>query len=64
MPIQAVTWPLLYDKHDVLGIAETGSGKTLAFLLPAIHKILRNPGCMLSKYPQVLIIAPTRELVN
>lgn len=30
-PIQACSWPALFDGKDVVGIAETGSGKTLGF---------------------------------
>ena len=28
-PIQAATWPIAFQGHDVIGIAKTGSGKTL-----------------------------------
>lgn len=30
-PIQACSWPALFDGKDVVGVAETGSGKTLGF---------------------------------
>ncbi|MFH4113574.1 DEAD/DEAH box helicase, partial [Acinetobacter baumannii] len=36
----------------------TGTGKTLAYLVPLLHKI--NPEV---KQPQVVVLAPTRELV-
>ena len=56
-PIQAETIPLLLDGRDVLGQAQTGTGKTAAFALPILS------GLDLSqKDPQVLVLAPTREL--
>lgn len=56
-PIQAQTIPLLLKGSDVLGQAQTGTGKTAAFALPALSKLnLRQ------KEPQVLVLAPTREL--
>ncbi len=42
--------------QDVVGIANTGTGKTAAFLIPLIHKVLKNPK------ENVLIMVPTREL--
>lgn len=58
-PIQNQSIPIIIKGADLIGCAETGTGKTAAFLLPIIHKISsqNNSG------PQVLIIAPTRELV-
>ncbi len=44
---------------DVLGIAQTGTGKTFAYLLP----ILRQWQYKAKRYPEILIIVPTRELV-
>ncbi len=56
-PIQAASIPALLAGNDILGMAQTGTGKTAAFALPMLHKIdLRN------KYPQVLVLTPTREL--
>ena len=56
-PIQGQTIPILLDGKDVLGQAQTGTGKTAAFALPALAQIdLSN------KAPQVLVLAPTREL--
>ncbi|WP_022942316.1 DEAD/DEAH box helicase [Psychromonas hadalis] len=56
-PIQAQTIPLLLDGKDVLGVAQTGTGKTGAFALP----LLANIDLSIKK-PQVLVLAPTREL--
>ena len=56
-PIQAQTIPLLLEGRDVVGQAQTGTGKTAAFALP----ILTNLD-LKQKDPQVLVLAPTREL--
>jgi len=56
-PIQAEIIPYVLDNRDVLGQAQTGTGKTAAFALPVLSKLdtsLRDP--------QVLVLAPTREL--
>ncbi len=56
-PIQAQTIPLLLEGKDVLGQAQTGTGKTAAFALPILSNLdLKQKG------PQVLVLAPTREL--
>lgn len=56
-PIQAQIIPLMLAGRDVLGQAQTGTGKTAAFALPILSTI--NIG---EKNPQVLVLAPTREL--
>ncbi|MEY3807680.1 MAG: hypothetical protein RI893_656 [Pseudomonadota bacterium] len=56
-PIQAQTIPLLLKGKDVLGQAQTGTGKTAAFALPILSRIDLS-----KKDPQVLVLAPTREL--
>ena len=56
-PIQAATIPLLLDGRDVLGQAQTGTGKTAAFALPVLSSLE-----LTQKDPQVLVLAPTREL--
>ena len=56
-PIQAQTIPLLLDGRDVLGQAQTGTGKTAAFALPILSNLDAR-----QKEPQVLVLAPTREL--
>jgi len=56
-PIQAKTIPLLLQGKDVLGQAQTGTGKTAAFALPLLSNIDLN-----RLEPQVLVLAPTREL--
>jgi len=56
-PIQALAIPLMLQGRDILGQAQTGTGKTAAFALP----ILQNLD-LKQKEPQVLVLAPTREL--
>lgn len=56
-PIQAASIPALLEGNDILGMAQTGTGKTAAFALPMLNKVdIRK------KHPQVLVLAPTREL--
>jgi ATP-dependent RNA helicase DeaD len=56
-PIQREIIPYILKGQDVLGQAQTGTGKTAAFALPLLTKI------NLKKLkPQILVLAPTREL--
>ncbi|PIP80236.1 MAG: ATP-dependent RNA helicase [Gammaproteobacteria bacterium CG22_combo_CG10-13_8_21_14_all_40_8] len=56
-PIQEASIPPLMLNKDVIGHAQTGTGKTAAFALPLLTKINVK-----KRYPQGLVIAPTREL--
>lgn len=56
-PIQAATIPLLLAGRDLLGQAQTGTGKTAAFALPLLARIDAS-----LRQPQLLVLAPTREL--
>ncbi|MBI9016717.1 MAG: DEAD/DEAH box helicase [Phycisphaerae bacterium] len=56
-PIQAQTIIPILHGQDLLGQAQTGTGKTAAFALPLLSRI--DLKC---KNPQVLVLAPTREL--
>ncbi|MGL9769386.1 MAG: DEAD/DEAH family ATP-dependent RNA helicase [Sodalis sp. (in: enterobacteria)] len=56
-PIQSACIPHLLAGRDVLGMAQTGSGKTAAFFLPLLHNIKPEIAA-----PQVLVLAPIREL--
>lgn len=56
-PIQAGIIPHVLAGNDVIGQAQTGTGKTAAFALPVLSKI-----DLKQKKPQVLVLAPTREL--
>lgn len=56
-PIQEKTIPVLLSGADVIGQAQTGTGKTAAFAMPLLSNI------DIKHYkPQVLVLAPTREL--
>lgn len=56
-PIQQACIPHLLEGRDILGMAQTGSGKTAAFSLPLLAKLELE-----KKLPQILVMAPTREL--
>jgi len=56
--IQSKAIPILLSgTTDFVGLAQTGTGKTAAFGLPLLQLI--DPA---QKYPQALIVCPTREL--
>ncbi|CAN5243185.1 DEAD/DEAH box helicase [soil metagenome] len=59
-PIQKQSIPVILEGHDVMGLAQTGTGKTAAFVLPILQHLLKGP----RGRARVLIIAPTRELVQ
>ena len=62
-PIQCQAWPYLLAGQDMIGVAQTGTGKTLAFLLPCmVHIDNRELPRGKRGGPNVLIMAPTREL--
>ncbi|MFT5789220.1 MAG: ATP-dependent RNA helicase DeaD [Shewanella sp.] len=56
-PIQAASIDPLMAGKDILGQAQTGTGKTGAFALPLLNRI--DPK---TNSPQILVLAPTREL--
>lgn len=56
--VQSLTIEKIIENKDLLVNSETGSGKTLAYLLPMFEKINTE-----KKDPQVLVLAPTHELV-
>jgi ATP-dependent RNA helicase DeaD len=55
--IQAEAIPPLLEGKHVVGLAQTGTGKTAAFALPILSRIDLSQST-----PQVLVLAPTREL--
>ena len=57
-PVQEKVIPqLLTEPGDIVSLAQTGTGKTAAFGIPLIQLIRPK-----KKYPQALILCPTREL--
>ena len=57
-PIQEKAIPvLLQGTKDFIGLAQTGTGKTAAFGLPLLQLIRKE-----DRFPQALIVCPTREL--
>lgn len=57
-PIQEKAIPvLLSGTKDLVGLAQTGTGKTAAFGLPLLQLVEAG-----KKYPQALVVCPTREL--
>lgn len=57
-PIQEKAIPvLLQGTKDFIGLAQTGTGKTAAFGFPLLQLINKE-----DRFPQALIVCPTREL--
>lgn len=57
-PIQEKAIPvLLSGTKDLIGLAQTGTGKTAAFGLPLLQLASAE-----KKFPQALVVCPTREL--
>ncbi len=56
-PIQSRIIPHVLAGYDVVGQAQTGTGKTAAFALPLLSRL-----DLKKRKPQVLVLAPTREL--
>ena len=59
-PIQTDSYKVVLSGRDMVGIAQTGTGKTFAYMLP----ILKELKYSLQITPRVLVIVPTRELVQ
>jgi ATP-dependent RNA helicase DeaD len=58
MPVQEEVIPyLLGENNDLIALAQTGTGKTAAYGLPLLQKIEIS-----DRYPQALVLCPTREL--
>src|SRR5699024_12297060 len=59
-PISRRAMRLRLERRDGVGLAPPATGKTAAFALPALSKLAEAD----QKYsaPQVLVLAPTREL--
>ena len=69
-PIQRYALPIIIEGFDVMGCAQTGTGKTAAYLIPMIKLVKERGfrkvpvGWYKPQKPEVLILAPTRELAQ
>jgi ATP-dependent RNA helicase RhlE len=59
-PIQEQVFPVIMSGRDVVGIAQTGTGKTFAYILPVLRMLKFSE----QRHPRVLVLVPTRELVE
>ena len=58
--VQALSFPIINAKKNLIALAETGSGKTIAYLAPLLSSIEGSP-----KNPiKILVITPTKELAE
>lgn len=57
--IQEEIIPLMLEGRDILAQSQTGTGKTAAFALPILSRLEA-----VGSKPQVLVLAPTRELAT
>lgn len=58
-PIQEQAIPVILNGQDLIGCAQTGTGKTAAFVLPVLHKLIKDRK---KGHIDSLILCPTREL--
>ncbi|MBQ9565620.1 MAG: DEAD/DEAH box helicase [Synergistaceae bacterium] len=58
-PVQRTVLLSKWQGRDMIVRAQTGSGKTLAFLLPLLQDLHAG-----ERTPQILVLAPTRELAQ
>ena len=57
--IQERAFSPILSGRDVMGVAQTGTGKTLGYVLP----LLKLWKFQKDRFPRILVIVPTRELV-
>lgn len=63
-PIQEKAIPVILTGKDVIGQAQTGTGKTAAYAVPIVEQLTLNQENPAMRAPQVLVLAPTRELAT
>lgn len=61
-PIQEQAIPVIFQKRDLIAVAQTGTGKTAAYLLPVIDMLADEPEPTNSV--SCIVMAPTRELAQ
>jgi len=59
-PVQEKVIAPAMEGRDIIGSAQTGTGKTAAFVLPILHRLLKEKRSHVS----ALIVTPTRELAE
>lgn len=59
LEVQAKVIPMILEGKDLIVKSQTGSGKTAAFAIPVCEKVNVE-----MERPQVLVLAPTRELAE
>ncbi len=59
-PVQEKVIAPAMEGRDLIGSAQTGTGKTAAFVLPILHRLLKER----RSYVRALIVTPTRELAE
>ncbi|MCU4166610.1 DEAD/DEAH box helicase [Carboxylicivirga caseinilyticus] len=59
-PIQEKAFPVVMSGKDMIGIAQTGTGKTFAYILPLLRQLKFSN----QRHPRILVLVPTRELVE
>lgn len=60
-PIQEQAIPVIFEKRDLIAVAQTGTGKTAAYLLPVIDMLADEPS---PEAVSCIVMAPTRELAQ
>ena len=61
-PIQEQAIPVIFQRRDLIAVAQTGTGKTAAYLLPVIDMLADEPEA--SDFVNCIVMAPTRELAQ
>ncbi|MCM1051043.1 MAG: DEAD/DEAH box helicase [Paenibacillus sp.] len=61
-PIQEKAIPLIFQRRDLIAVAQTGTGKTAAYLLPVIDMLADEPEP--TDTVSCIVMSPTRELAQ
>lgn len=61
-PIQEQAIPVIFQRRDLIAVAQTGTGKTAAYLLPVIDMLADEPE--VADAVSCIVMAPTRELAQ
>lgn len=61
-PVQEHSIPIIMEGSDIIACAQTGTGKTAAYVIPLLHRLLREKQSKTKI--RAIIMAPTRELAQ